>query len=212
MIQMRTRFLMQSQIENAMKVTRSNRAAARYLRVSYNFYKRFAKAYKNKEGISLFQAHLNQSGKGVSKLNGQKKPKYTLDDVLLGKCPTYSRSRLLRRLIGSGYMDEKCNHCGFCQKRPTDLKVPLVLSNINGIKTDFRRENLEILCYNCYFILIGDLSRNDFKGSLYNDAPEQTMNTVDSMLESEEHAAALKSMDLLTDEEKQDLLNSLRDL
>ena len=32
----RTTMLMQSQIETAMKVTRSNRAAAEYLRVGYN--------------------------------------------------------------------------------------------------------------------------------------------------------------------------------
>jgi hypothetical protein len=56
----RTTVLMQSQIEAAMKVTRSNRAAAEYLRVGYNLYKRFAKLYKNSEGVSLFDLHKNQ--------------------------------------------------------------------------------------------------------------------------------------------------------
>jgi len=63
----RTTMLLQSQIEAAMKVTRSNRAAAEYLRVSFNMYKRYAKLYKNEFGVSLFEAHKNQAGVGVTK-------------------------------------------------------------------------------------------------------------------------------------------------
>ncbi len=43
--------LLQSQIEQAMKVTRSNKAAAEYLRVSYPLYRKFAKLYKNVNGV-----------------------------------------------------------------------------------------------------------------------------------------------------------------
>jgi len=53
----KTLHLLQSQIENAMKVTRSNRSAAEYLRVTYNTYKKYAKAYKNSAGVTLFDAH-----------------------------------------------------------------------------------------------------------------------------------------------------------
>ena len=44
----RTTMLLQSQIEQAMKVTRSNKAAAEYLRVSYPLYRKFAKQYIHK--------------------------------------------------------------------------------------------------------------------------------------------------------------------
>ena len=47
---MKTRLLLQSQIENAMKVTRSNRAAAEYLRVTYATYRKFAQLYKDSNG------------------------------------------------------------------------------------------------------------------------------------------------------------------
>ena len=120
----RTTILMQSQIENAMKLTRSNRAAAEYLRVSYNLYKKYAKLYKNNQGVTLFDAHMNQSGYGISKTHVSKK-RFKLDEVLLGKHPQYPREKLLRRMVISGYIEEKCNHCGCCQKRPTDLKTPL---------------------------------------------------------------------------------------
>jgi len=206
----RTSILLQSQIEQAMKVTRSNRAAAEYLRVSYGLYKRFAKLYKNDEGISLFEAHLNQSGLGISKTHVSKK-RFQLDDILLGKYPQYPKDRLLRRMIISGYIEEKCNHCGYCTKRPTDLKTPLILNHLNGNATDHRRENLEVLCYNCYFVLVGDISRKDFKTTAY-DRPEDYRNTLDEMMTSEEHAQALSSLDLLTEEEKQQLLKGLHDI
>lgn len=200
---------MQSQIENAMRVTRSNRAAAEYLRVSYTLYKRFAKLYKTKDGISLFDAHVNQSGRGISKTHVSKK-RFQLDDILLGQYPQYPREKLLRRMVINGYIEEKCNHCGYCQKRPTDLKTPLILNHLNGNQSDHRRENLEVLCYNCYFVLVGDLVRRDLKTHAY-DRPEEIVK-VTEVLESPEHAAVLNSMEVLSDEEKQDLLKSLHDI
>jgi hypothetical protein len=205
----RTTVLLQFQIENAMKVTRSNRAAAEYLRVSYNLYKRYAKAYKDKSGKSLFDVHKNQSGYGISKTHVSKK-RFKLDDVLLGKHPQYPREKLLRRMVISGYIEEKCNHCGYCQKRPTDLKTPLILHHLNGNLTDHRRENLEILCYNCYFVLVGDINRRDLKTLSY-DRPEEAIPT-SSILDSERSMEVLSSMDLLTEEEKLELLKSLNDL
>ena len=45
----------------AMKMTRSNRAAARYLHVSYNHYKKYAKMY------DLFEQNKNQTPKSQDK-------------------------------------------------------------------------------------------------------------------------------------------------
>lgn len=205
----RTTILLQSQIENAMKVTRSNRSAAEYLRVSYNLYKRFAKLYKNTEGVSLFDLHVNQSGLGISKTHVSKK-RFKLDEVLLGKYPQYPREKLMRRMIISGYIQESCNHCGYCQKRPTDLKTPLILHHLNGNVTDHRRENLEILCYNCYFVLVGDINRRDLKTHAY-DRPEEERPTA-SILDSEKSMEVLNTMDLLTEEEKLELLKSLHNI
>ena len=205
----RTRMLMQSQIETAMKVTRSNKAAAEYLRVSYNLYKKFAQVYKNDNGVSLFKAHMNQSGSGISKTHVSQK-RFKLDDILLGKYPQYPRDKLMRRMIISGYIEEKCNHCGYSQKRPKDLKTPLIMNHLNSNHTDHRRENLEVLCYNCYFVLVGDINRKIIKTFRY-DRPEEAVPTM-SILDSEDSMKVLSTMDLLTDEEKQDLLNSLNNL
>ena len=61
--------LSKEMIVAAMNKTKSNRAAARYLNVSYVHYKRWAKIYEaTEEGFdNLFDQHLNPSGKGIPK-------------------------------------------------------------------------------------------------------------------------------------------------
>tara|TARA_S200002703_G_scaffold11561_1_gene10523 strand:- start:4503 stop:5144 length:642 start_codon:yes stop_codon:yes gene_type:complete len=202
----RTTMLLQSQIEQAMKVTRSNKAAAEYLRVSYPLYRKFAKQYKNEDGISLFQLHYNQSGSGISKIGSSTK-RSKLDDILLGKHPNYPREKLLARLVVNGYFPEECSNCGFCQKRPTDLKVPLTLNTINGDRKDLRIDNLEILCYNCYFVNVGNLGKVELKVDI-NEAPEKV--PVEDVFEDPEKLDALSSMELLTEEEKIKIMNDLK--
>lgn len=205
MAQFKAKLLLQSQIETAMKVTRSNRAAAEYLRVSYNFYKRYAKLYKNDKGVALFDVHKNQSGLGISKLSGSKR-RVKLDDILRGKYPNYPTQKLLRRLIASGYVEEQCKCCGFHQKRPTDLKTPLVLNHIDGNKENHKVDNLEVLCYNCFFIHVGDLNKRHLRTD-FHELPENTPIT-----EDQDKLDALGSMDILSDEEKQAILNNLQNL
>jgi hypothetical protein len=202
----KTTLLLQSQIEQAMKVTRSNKAAAEYLRVSYPLYRRFAKMYVNAEGISLFELHYNQSGFGMNKVSASQK-RSALDDILLGKHPHYSREKLLRRLLVNNYFPEQCCNCGFSQRRPTDLRTPLLLNNINGIRNDFRLENLEILCYNCYFVNVGNITTKDLKVNTI-EAPER----MDHVIENEENLTALATMNILSEEEKLDLINQINQL
>ena len=73
----------------AMKTTRSVRAAARYLNCSYQHLKPFMKAYKDEAtGMSLFDLHKNQSGKGIPKFMsnspfGRKMP--AIEDIVNGR-------------------------------------------------------------------------------------------------------------------------------
>ena len=55
-------------------------------------------------------------------------------------------------------MLEKCNNCGFEEKRLTDGKVPLVLDFIDGDRKNHEYENLRMLCFNCSFLINGNLS------------------------------------------------------
>lgn len=138
----------------AMKMTRSNRAAARYLHVSYNHYKKYAKMYKNEDGISLLEAHKNQSGKGIPKFlsAGGKEP--PLMDLIEGRVPVehFDPKKIKQRILFEALIEEKCNKCGFQERRVTDTKVPLILHHKDGNLKNFQLDNLEFLCYNCGFL------------------------------------------------------------
>ncbi len=210
----RTTYLSKAQIEQAMEATRSNRAAASYLRVSYNLYKKFASMFTNSNGKTLFEAHKNRGGRGVVKPR-ETKTKFKLDQILMGKHPTYPREKLFRRIIQSKYMEEKCSHCGYCQKRATDLKSPLILHHINGNNKDHTITNLEILCFNCYYVLVGNISSKDIKYNIrvgvdtnveYNAASEPQQAIEVNTNDSQEFG------NVLSDEEKMEIIKRIQGL
>ena len=149
-----SKILTKEAILRAQKMTRSNMAAARYLHVSYNHYKKYAKMYKNDEGVTLLQVHMNQEGKGIPKFltNGGKEP--PLIDLIEGRIPVehFDAKKIKQRLIFEGMIEEVCANCGFTERRVTDTKVPVILSFKDGNKKNYHLENLEFLCYNCSFL------------------------------------------------------------
>jgi hypothetical protein len=156
--------LTKEDILRAQKHTKSNRAAARYLGISYNTYRMYSKLFKNEEGKTLFEAHLNPSGKGIKKHLGgygksKKNIKVALMDVLEGRVDVsnYTIDVLKTRLVQEGFILEECKGCGFNERRVVDYKVPLVLNFKDKNKRNWKLENLEFLCYNCYFLYVGNI-------------------------------------------------------
>ena len=151
--------LSKEQIVAATNKTLSNRAAARYLNVSYQHFKKWAKLYQNDKGETLFDAHKNQSGKGIPKfLKGQGKEPALLD-IIEGRvdASSFSPDKIKYRLITEGHLLEECGNCGFKERRVVDYKIPLILHFKDKNKQNYRKENTELLCYNCYFLTIGDI-------------------------------------------------------
>ena len=68
--------LTKKMVENAIENTKSNAEASRWLGVSYNTYKKWAKYYK------IFNQHLNQEGKGIKK--GWASYKIDINDIFNG--------------------------------------------------------------------------------------------------------------------------------
>ena len=96
------KILTKEDILRAQTMTRSNFAAARYLNVSYNHYKKYAKLYKDEEtGKTLLELHMNQEGKGIPKFltAGGKEP--PLLDLLEGRIPAehFDPQKIKRRII-----------------------------------------------------------------------------------------------------------------
>jgi hypothetical protein len=146
-------------VERAMAHTKSNIGASKYLGISLTTYKIAAERYTNDQGVTLFEAHKNKSGKGIPKLTARKNGEPLLMDILEGRVTSqwFSLKRVKERLIEEGYIEYCCNRCGYKESRAMDEKIPLILSFLNSNKKDWRLENMEFLCYNCYFINVGDV-------------------------------------------------------
>jgi hypothetical protein len=153
--------LSKQQILAAMSQTKSNRASARYLNVSYIHYKRYAKIYEaTEEGYpNLFEQHKNQSGKGIPKFLPNKKKQPALLDIIEGRVPMvhFTPEKMKKRLIEEGFLKEECYMCGFHERRVSDYKIPIILHFKDKNKKNYRMENLEFLCYNCYYLSVSDI-------------------------------------------------------
>lgn len=158
----RSKDITKEQILQAMEHTRSNKAAARWLGASYDRYKYFAKQYDaTKPGFeNLFEQHKNSTGKGIAHRPPRyRKEDFTREKLIYGDIPftKYNTEFIKRRLFEEGLLPEKCHVCSFNEQRVLDYKIPLLLNFKDGDKKNYRADNLEVLCYNHYFLLVGDI-------------------------------------------------------
>jgi len=156
--------LFKEDILRAMRHTKSNRAAARYLGCSYQHYKPYAKLFNDEEtGQNLFDLHKNQSGKGIPKFlpNRRKEPNVKLIFEEGIGYESFTTTKIKARGIAEGYLRDECYLCGCNERRLTDYKTPTLLNFKDGSKSNYIINNLEILCYNCYFLYVADPLTND---------------------------------------------------
>ena len=148
------KILTKEDIVRAQTVTRSNMAAARYLHVSYNHYKKYARMYKNEDGVTLLEAHMNQSGEGIPKFAVAGNKEVPLLDLLEGRVPIehFDPRKIKARLLSEAKLVEVCDKCGFAERRVTDQKIPVILNFKDGNKKNWHLDNLEFLCFNCSFL------------------------------------------------------------
>lgn len=143
--------LLESEILAAQSISKTEAESARKLGVSFMTYRKYAKMY------GLYGRVANMAGKGITKpVKNEDAGKYPLNQILEGKFPKYSTGRLKTRLIRSNRIEQKCNKCGFCEQRVTDKQVPLMLNYVDGNAKNKLRENIELLCYNCYFLNVNN--------------------------------------------------------
>jgi hypothetical protein len=152
----------EAQIRYAMKNSKSNSGAARFLNISLTTYEKYSKSYIDEStGKNLWDLHKNQKGEGVKKPYNVDKGRYALQDILDGKYPDYSVHLLKKRLINNADKLEdfphECHNCGYNEKRLSDNTIPLVLDHMDDDWHNHTRENLRFLCYNCFHNLRGNL-------------------------------------------------------
>ena len=161
----KARPLTKESIISAMDKTKSVRAAARYLNCSYQHIKKWMKLYVDSNGVSLFDTHKNQSGKGIPKflsVSSINKKEPAILDIIEGRIDPshFNPQKIKYRLITEGYLKDECNNCGFHERRVSDYKSPLILHFKDGNKQHYRLDNMEMLCYNCYYLMVGDIFSN----------------------------------------------------
>ena len=140
-------YILHKDVEYAQAQTNSHAEAARYLNVSFNTYKKWARLY------NLYDTtHKNSAGRGISKK--RTKGIFGLDAILAGNHPNYDRNKLKERLIRARYLDGTCTFCGYDRTRP-DGRGPFVLGYIDGNTANLSLDNLRLLCYNCTYLTTG---------------------------------------------------------
>ena len=146
--------LSEKAIRYAMKNSKSNSGASRFLNISLTTYEKYSKRYIDEEtGKTLWEIQKNKRGLGIKKPYNITKGKYALKDILEGKYPEYSVHQLKRRLMNNADKVDfpcKCHNCGYDERRITDNKIPLVLDHIDDNWTNHIKENIRFLCYNCF--------------------------------------------------------------
>ncbi len=151
--------LSETLIRHAFIHAKSAAGAARYLNVSYNTFRRYAKMYIDEEsGKTLFDLYKNPSGIGVKKVKYSSSPEYYIQEIIDGKRPYANPSTVKDLFLKHAVLKSECYNCGFNEARITDYKLPVMLDFIDGSRTNYALDNLRILCYNCFFLIIGNLN------------------------------------------------------
>ena len=154
------RDLTESVIRNAMKHTQSNFQAARYLNVTIETYRKYARLYIDREtGKTLYELHKNNSGKGIKRVRWNHEISVEkINQIMTSESyRAINQQKLKGRLIYEGILRMECYKCGHHERRVIDYKQPLILSFKDGNKHNWRIENLEMLCYNCYYLYVGNI-------------------------------------------------------
>lgn len=159
--------LTESEIRYAMRNSGNNSQAARFLHVSCAVYNKYAKMVIDAEtGKSLFELHRHRKGASV---HTKQRHRLSGAELLNGTHPSIPKSEFKRRIIEDGEFLDECGICGYSERRLFDNASPTILVFKNGDRRDFRRENVELVCHNCYNSYYGKLRP---VGGYYKD--EQT--------------------------------------
>lgn len=143
--------ILEGEILAAQGISKSEAEAADKLGVSFMTYRKYARMY------GVYGRVSNKAGKGVKKgVKNEESGKFPLTKVLNGDFPKYSTNRLKVRLLRTGKILPVCNKCGFKEERIGDRALPLLLNYMDGNDKNKKFENLEFLCYNCFFLYVNN--------------------------------------------------------
>jgi hypothetical protein len=92
-----------------------------------------------------------------------------IDEIFANKHPKFNLRIFKKRLIQEGYLAERCSCCGYQQRRTFDYEMPLKMNWKDGDRGNYSIENVELLCFNCYFINVGNPWGSDKRAEIGED-------------------------------------------
>lgn len=101
-------------------------------------------------------------GRNYLKYRKIRTKKFTLEELLV-EDSIYSGNQLKLRLFEEGIKKHICERCLLTNW--LNNLIPLELHHKNGVNTDHRLENLEVLCSNCHALTDNFRSKNKIKSS-----------------------------------------------
>ena len=144
-------------LENGLRTSRTHKECAAKLNITTQTLRKWGKIYFK----DLYFATANYGGKGVQKNLTMQSGRYPLQDILDGKYPDYGIRYLTKRLIRHKVIPWECSVCHFGEGRtlPGDKLEhrPILLDFIDRNSRNHRPENLRFLCYNHYYLLVGNI-------------------------------------------------------
>lgn len=149
--------LTEREIRYAIAHSSSAADAARFLGVSPGVFAKYAQMYFDAAtGKSLYELAKNKQGKYRTKTRWKK---WTIHakDIIDGKFPNMKADRAKEKFINDGIFADECGRCGYNQQRESDYKTPTKFVFKDGNPHNFALENVEIVCWNCFFLYYGDV-------------------------------------------------------
>lgn len=124
--------------------------AARILNMHTNTFKRYA--------IKFGCYVPNQGRKGMQ--HGPTSTRIPTSDILAGKYPDFQTYKLKLRLLREGYLEDKCQKCGWHEKPEGAEFTPCELHHKDGNSHNHLESNLELICPNCHSLTKNYRSKN----------------------------------------------------
>lgn len=136
--------ILRSEIEEAKKYSIFGAQQARYLGVHINTYKKYAKIH------GLWEPHPDSKGK--KRVPDPNSGKYPLNAILNGDFngnPRITDWMVKKKLFRNKTFPLECSICGYNKTRIGSEWPILLVDHIDENRTNWKKDNLRLLCYNC---------------------------------------------------------------